>query len=455
MASWVLAVAAGCATAQPLPALVRQALAADPAVAGAWAQLRAAQERVTQAQAGFGPTAVLTGSLNETRYDEQPQLNLREFRAKQLALQITQPLFRPALLPALAGARAQARQGEAAVVQAQADAAQRVLEATFELFKGRDTLALTLAQQAAGAEQLAAARRAFQVGTVAIVDVREAEARVDGVAAQVIGARAELALQQQVLAELVGQPTPDLLRRGLDGSQLPVLPAASILEWLADARLLNPQIAQARHAVEASEAELGKARLGHAPTAELTYNHSLSSDTGTITAVFPRSGTAGTVGLSINVPLFASGATESRVRETIALRDKAQADLQAAERTVTLAVRQNHAATLTALARAQGLEAAVRSQDLALRAARRGYAVGMKINTDVLDAQSRLFEARRDLAHARVEAWLRFTRLQVQAGQLTANQLDALEAALVNVPEQPALLVEPPARAPAAAASRP
>ena len=263
---------ASAASAQPLPELVRQALARDPAVAGAWAQLRAAQERVTQARAGFGPTVSLAGNFNETRYREAPDLNLREFRAKQVALQLTQPLYRPALVPALEGARAQALQAEAAVVQAQSESALRLLEAVFELFKSRDTLSLALAQRAAGIEQLAVARRAYQVGTVAMTDVRDAEAKRDAVAALVIGARAELELQQQMLTDLLGHAVPGLLVRGLGGGQLPVLAPPSILDWLADARLQNPQLTQARHALEVADTEVQKARLGHAPTAELSGN---------------------------------------------------------------------------------------------------------------------------------------------------------------------------------------
>ena len=153
--------------------------------------------------------------------------------------------------------------------------------------------------------------------------------------------------------------------------------------------------------------------------------------------MLPRRGNNGTVGLNFNLPLFASGATESKVREALALRDKAQTDLQSADRAVTLAVRQNHAAVLTAVARAHGLETAVRSQQVALRAARRGYEVGMKTNRDVLDAQSLSFEAQRDLAHACVDAWQRLARLQLQAGSMAAAQLHALDAALVTVPAPP------------------
>ncbi|MCP5898993.1 hypothetical protein NL320_26540, partial [Klebsiella pneumoniae] len=91
---------------------------------------------------------------------------------------------------------------------------------------------------------------------VSVIDVREAEAKIDTVDAQAIAAAADLALKQQLLTELAGRPLPELLERSLDGDRMPDLPPASMLEWLADAQLHNPQLQAAQRTLEASEAEL-------------------------------------------------------------------------------------------------------------------------------------------------------------------------------------------------------
>lgn len=438
------------AGAQSLSELLLQALAADPAVSGARAQLRAAEERVVQARAGFGPTANITANAAENRYNEAPNFDLRQFRSTQLGIQVTQPVLRNALWPALDSAQAQQQQADAALVQAQADAAQRVIESLFELLKARDSLGYSRAQLAAAGEQRLAARRSFEVGTVAITDVRDAEAKVDNLAAQVAANEAELALRQQVLTELTGQPALAWQGRGLDGQRLPAVPASSVLEWLAEATRTSPQIEQARQALASAEAELRKAWQGHAPTADLTYTYSMSKDNGTVTSLFPRRGDISTVGVNVNIPLFASGATQSKVRETMAQRDKAQADVEVARRNVTLGVRQAFSNALGAIAQAHGLQAAVRSQEVALRANQRGYEVGMRVGSEVLDAQTKLFEARRDLSKARYDAWLNLVKLKVTAGQLTQADVIELDAALVAVPAVPALDTTGPRR-PAAA----
>jgi outer membrane protein len=426
--------------------MLRQALATDPAVAGAQAQLRATAERVTQARSGYGPSANATGNSTDTRYDEPPGEVLRPFRSMLLSLQITQPLIRPTLFPALEGARAQLAQAEAALAQAQAESAQRLIEVMFELLKSRDALAFARAQQMSSSEQLALARRSFTVGTAAITDVREAEAKADNIAAQVMASEADVLLRQQVLLELAGPAAPDMLARGLDGQRLPVLAATEVLEWLSEATASSPQLVQARQALASAEAEVRKSWLAHAPTADLTYTWSRSQDTGTVTSSFPRRGDSSAIGVNITIPLFASGATQSKVRETIALRDKAQADVDTARRTVTLGVRQAFSTALGAIAQARGLNAAVQSQELALRANRRGYEVGMKINAEVLDAQTKLFEARRDLSKARYDAWSNYYKLKALTGQLgdaDFAQLDGLLGPLPAAPDLPA----PPAAA--------
>lgn len=436
------------ALSQPLPELLTRSLAADPAVAAAQAQLRVAEQRVYQAKASFGPSAALSANQTETRYNEGPSFELRPFRSKQLSVQVTQPLIRTALFPTLEGAQAQVEQAQAALEQAHAEAAQRLVEASFEVLKARDLLAFNQAQRVATSEQLLLAQRSFKVGTAAVTDVREAEAKVDTVAAQILSAESDLDLRQQVLNEVAGTGVQGLMQRSLDGDRLPVLDAASVLDWLSTAQTHSLQLRQAMQALVVAETEVRKARQGHAPTADLTYNYTMSSETGTVTSFFPRRGDTQAVGISVNIPLFAGGATQSKVAEALALRDKAQSELDTARRTLTLGVRQAFSATLSAVAQARGLASAVRSQELSFRANRRGYEVGMKVNAEVLDAQSKLFEARRDLSRARYDAWAGYIKLKALVGRLVAADLLALDELLV-VAEAPTMRV--PARPPAGA----
>lgn len=429
---FILLGACALASAQPLPELYRSAALADPAVVGAQAQVRAAEHRLVQAKSAFGPTVVATYSRTETRYDEAPDFETRPFASKQAAVQLTQPVYRPTLHSGLQGAEAGLAQAQSALEQAQAESMQRFVEACFEVLKARDALSFAQAQRVATAEQLASARRSFAVGTTPVTDVREAEAKADVVAAQLSAAQFDLELRQQTLAELVGQPAAGLLGRGLKVDSLPPVDPASVLDWLSTAMAQSPQVRQAQRAYEVADSEVSRAGQGHAPTADFTASYTMSSDTGTVTSFFPRRGNSKQVGVNVNIPLFASGATQAKVMEAMASRDKAQSDIDSARRTVTLAVRQNFTAVLSAISQARGLEAAVKSAELALRANRRGYEVGMKVNAEVLESQTKLFEARRDLSKARYDAWVNYVKLAALAGRLGEGDLQHLDSQLVE-----------------------
>ncbi|MCV2351102.1 TolC family protein [Paucibacter sp. Y2R2-4] len=407
-------------------------MAADPAVRTSAAVLRAAQERLYQAYAAYGPTANLSATTSDSRYREAPAQLLRTFKSDQVVVQVNQPILRGALFPAMQAARAQLEQAESAHSQSRIEAQQRLAEAVLEVFKARDVLAHARSLREAHVEQLAAARRSFQVGRSASPEVREAEARVDHSVAQVLVSEAELDFRTQILAEIADGPTPSLLKRAVAPQALPPLQTNGVLEWLSQAERESPQMRQAQLAVDAAEAETRKASLAHAPTIDLTYNYTRSNDTGTVTSTFPRTGTSGTIGATLTIPLFASGATQSKVAETIAQRDKAQGELELARRNLTIGVRQAFTTTLTAMSLAKALETAERSQALSVRANQRGYEVGVKTNADVLEAQGKLFEARRDLSRARHDAWASYFKLRAQSGLLDDSDWQGLDVQLIE-----------------------
>jgi len=419
------------AAAQTLPELAGRALDADPAVRATAASLRAADERLFQAKAAYGPTANVTVTSNKSRYSEPPSVDSRGIRSDQYVLQVAQPLWRGALYPAMQAARSQFEQAENALMQSRLEAQQRLAEAVLEVFKARDVLAHATALREAQTEQFAAARRAFQVGRAAAPEVREAEARVDNAVAQALAAEAELDLRQQVLAEIANGPVPALLQRAVAPEALPSLRADSVLDWLSRAEGDSPSLRQARLAVEAAEAETRKASLAHAPSVDLNASYTHSNDNGTVTSIFPRTGNTAAVGVTLTIPIFASGATQSKVAETLALRDKAAGELDLARRTLVIGVRQAFVATLSALSQAKALGTAERSQALSVRANQRGFEVGIKTNADVLEAQGKLFEARRDLSRARHDAWASYFKLRALSGALSDADWQALDAQLV------------------------
>ncbi|RZI86512.1 MAG: channel protein TolC [Rubrivivax sp.] len=412
---------------QSLPELYQQALGADPAYTGVSAQRRVADERVIQARAGFLPTVAYTASESRSHYTSE--LEHRPFATRQSQLQFTQPLVKASALSTWNQQKEVVEATAAQVQGANLDVMQRLVTAYFEVLSARDNLALTRGQKEATTAQLAVAKRSFTVGTVSVTDVREAEAKLDTIAAQESAAEYELVLKQELLEQLVGQKvesgralTPD--------SALPTLLLADNQLWLDEAEDSNPQVVQARHALEAARLEIDTARGAHVPSVDFTASMAKTKNTGTSLTASQQDGRTRQFGVNLNVPLFSGLATQSKVREALAQHDKARSDLDGARKSASLAVRQAFYATLSALSQVHGLGAAERSADTAVRANRRGYEVGLRINADVLNAQSQLYQTRRDLSKARYDAWVNYVKLLGAAGKLSVDDLQTLDQAL-------------------------
>ncbi|HEU0200875.1 MAG TPA: TolC family protein, partial [Burkholderiaceae bacterium] len=67
-----------------------------------------------------------------------------------------------------------------------------------------------------------------------------------------------------------------------------------------------------------------------------------------------------------------------------------------------------------------------------LDSTRLGYQVGVRINLDVLNAQTQLFNTQRDLKRARYDVLLNGLRLKSAAGTLDENDVAAINALLVR-----------------------
>jgi len=132
--------------------------------------------------------------------------------------------------------------------------------------------------------------------------------------------------------------------------------------------------------------------------------------------------------------------TRSKIREALALEDKAHDDLDDAQRSAGLAAHDAYLGVTRGLAHAAALAAAVRSANVALRSNQTGYRVGVRVNADVLDAADKLYRAQRDLARARAETLVQALKLKASTADLAEADLAALDTLLVEaLPAVPSL----------------
>ena len=151
-------------------------------------------------------------------------------------------------------------------------------------------------------------------------------------------------------------------------------------------------------------------------------------------ALFREAGlmTGGTVGLAFNLPVFSGFLVQNQVKEALALEEKAKSDLDNAERSVAQFTRAAVFSLKSGLGKVKALETAETSTQSALDANMLGYQVGVRINLDVLNSQTKLFATKRDLDQTRYNVLVGGLRLRQAAGTLKVDDLNAVNALLAK-----------------------
>lgn len=421
---------AGTAQAQNLMSLFETARGFDATYKAAQYQYTANLSKGEQAKAVLLPTVGLSANMNKTDVDLIAAAQTVSSQSRAATLSASQPLYRPANS---ATYQQGMRQLELAGIQlkaAEQDLMVRLSQAYFDVLISRESLDFVKAQKVAVAEQLAAAKRNFEVGTSTITDTREAQARYDLVLAQEIAADNDLRIKRLALNQLVG--LNNIEPKSLATNAKLTLPVSkSVDDWVQLSSESNPSVIQSRAALEIAKLEIAKAEAGHKPTLDLVagytptrYKNGKGINSSQIDA------NTNSLTLSFNVPLFAGFATQNRIKETVALEDKARSDLDAAERNIAQATRTAFFGLQSGIGQVNALQAAEASSQSALDANKLGYQVGVRINIDVLNSQSQLFQTKRDLAKARYDVLLGQLKLRQSAGTLTEADLASINALL-------------------------
>ncbi len=423
------------ASSEDLVQVYRDAQRYDAVYAAARHTLEAGRERLPQGRALLLPTLNLSGSARRSRIESEsrdtaiaPDFTRRP-SSVGYTLTFAQPIYRPQNRLQYRQAEFQVMQAEAAFGQAGQDLIIRTAQAYFDVLAAQDTLALVRAQKAAISEQLAQAKRNFEVGTATITDTHEAQARFDLIGAQEIAAQNDLENRRQGLQLITGKDYGELKPLRPDVRLAPPNPN-NMESWveLAETQSYPVQAQEAATSVAALEAR--RASAAHLPTLDVVATHGQTGQSASTTSSVGADLTSTTIGLELAMPLYQGGALDSREREAAALSLRSRQDLENAKRSAALTTRQSYLTVINGISQIGALEQALVSSQSALDSNKLGYEVGVRINIDVLNAQQQLFSTRRDLALARYNTITNQLRLKAAAGSLREEDLEEVNRAL-------------------------
>ena len=417
------------AQAIDLVQVYREALLGDAQYLTARANAEAGREKAPQALSGLLPalnaTAHTTWNDNTYSTASLPKNSNQSYNADGYNISLTQPLFRWQNF-------VQYRQGKLLVVQAEALFAQaaqelilRVAQAYFDVLYAQENLKAVRANQASIAQQLAQAKKNFEVGNATITDSQEAQSRFDLASAQEILAVSELSVKRYALRLIVDKDLGELNPLKANPTINPPQPA-QIEPWVAAAEQGSFAVQAQQVAAEVAAQEIERARAGHYPTLDAVANYGKSSNAFDMFGGDKLETTARNIGLQLNIPLFQGGYVSSKTREAAANRQAAESALESARRAATLDVQQSFLGVVNGLAQVRALEAALISSTSALESNKLGYEVGVRIAIDVLNADNQLYVTRRDLAKARFDTLLAQLKLKAAVGALSEADLQAI-----------------------------
>ena len=410
------------------PHSLTEALAAtystQPALLAERAKLRATDENVPQALAGWKPTVVLGGTVGygdgvSRAYSVIARSTItaatvRDFATAQAT--VTQNLYTSGKVQGNVNRSKNQVMAERANLIAQE---QTSFLATVTAYVGviqtRQLLDLQRNNEAVLAKQLQATNDRFRVGEITRTDVAQAEAALAGARAQRETAEGNLATARGTFVQIVGvQPPEDMVE-----PQPLALPVKTEAEASAVASNNNPAViaalfidAAAKDAVDVALAALGPQLGLQGQTFQQENPAARSSE---------ASGYA--VTLQLQVPIYQGGAEYAAVRAARQSQQQSTRQIDDAKRTAVQNAVQALSTYLGARAAADSTRVQIRSNEIALEGVTREAIVGSRTTLDVLNAQQALLSSRTSLVQNLAQLVTASYQVAQAIGRLTARDL--------------------------------
>lgn len=381
-------------------------------------------------RAGLLPQINASASRSKINGDQEldgrPDSDL-DYDSQNLAVQLRQPLFDRQKMAEYRQGKHRAEYSEAVFDAKTQNVAVRLASRYFDVLLTRETIDLADAKLKAFEQQVAAAKRRFDLGDGTITDVDQATARRDLALAEQIEARDNLAVALRLLQEMLGEMPTQVATLRSD-FPTPGLHPDNLQDWLNKARANNPALRARRYNQEVAAEEVKRASGGHWPTLDFVLGYT-DSESDSITTIDQKNRYA-SVGLEFNLPLYAGGSVSARVRQATASREQAGEDLNATREEVFSATTREFRGVQSGPARISALQQAVRSSERAQDSAKKGFLAGASTNVDILNAEEQVFIARRDLLEAKLRYLVARLQLAAAVGLLGDDDIDQANAYL-------------------------
>ncbi len=406
----------------------------DPQLSSAESERLYTKEGQVQARAALLPQINGDASLGRTRTELDGISGSTTSKSRDYRVTGSQTLFNWSQFANLRAQRDISKAADFTLDSANDELIVRSATTYFNVLVAIESLSAAQTNEAAAKKQFDYADKRLEVGLAPITDVHEARAQYDQARANTILARNALEDAYQALTELTGQPVRGL--RGLPEDFRPELPAnrGDVDQLVAEAISRNPALKAQELQVSAAESGVSAARGAHYPTLSLGGSWGKNASWGDSIGGSSRTpdNTSNTIGLTLSVPIFAGGATQSRVRQALAQRDMTQDGYEQQKRALDRNTRNAWQTVVAGISEVEARRLAVVSAQSAYDASQVGLEVGTRTVLDVVQNQRTLFQAQLDYAQARYSFLLSRLQLSQAVGSVDIAEVQEINRLLTH-----------------------
>lgn len=295
----------------------------------------------------------------------------------------------------------------------------RTADAYFNVLAEQDNLNFRRSEKEAIRRQLEQAKKRFEVGLIAITDVKEAQASFDLSVASEIEALSALEISKDSLEVIIAQHANELNPLS-DRMQLISPEPNDVEEWITKALNENLSLLSSEYTIEIAQQEVKLQQSQHYPTLDIVATHT-DSDTGGLTGSRETEDTR--IGLELSFPIFEGGRTYYRTKEARYRAELSTNEYEKIRRETIRNTRNAYLNVITGISSVKALAQALESTGAATRAAEAGFQVGTRTSVDVLITLQETFRAKRDYSRARYDYLLNTLNLKQAVGTLSVDDL--------------------------------
>lgn len=390
-----------------------------------------AHHGVAVARSGLLPSLSWTSNRMRTQGERdfsnslnQPVTVAVDYIAPQNALQLRAPILNVEAMARYKQAMRQADAADALYRVRGNELLDRVAVAYLQRLLAEEALGLVQMQQRWIEEQVSRADQRLQKGEGSRIELADARAQLALVQARVSEARDQVRVTRAGLARLTGTDADDVPKVPSTWQLLPLDPTDPE-EWQTHAQRFHAAIQAREKSVEVARMAVDRQVAGYYPRLDLVASAQTSSNESVTN--LNQSNRLRSYGLQLSVPLYSGGGVSASVQAAQSDLLKVQAELETERRTARVEVERQYWAALNGRERVGLHQEAVRAAELVVEGVQRGLQAGLRTTADVLEAQSRLFSARKELLQAQLDGVLARARLQLLSGTVPAEVAQDVE----------------------------